>query len=628
MAKGFSEDSRVKIPALITLTRLGFAYRSLKNAEFEPRTNILIPSFAKALRTLNPTLRQGSLDKALEHIAFILSYDDCGRAFYESLCYGLSGHTIEEVGAIKLIDWDNFSNNMFEVVTELPYGGDESGAGSFRPDITLCINGLPLCFIEVKKPNNEQGIQAELKRAKERFSNPAFKRFFHCTQIIVYSNNCAYDESELTPISGAFYSTSYSLKPNHFREESPQAALPEVDSTTLKAILQDTNSQALLSTQEFATNLAPTTPTNSLLISLFTLERLQVFLRYGIAFVESSSSHQSPTQSLTQSLTQSPTIEKHIMRYPQFFALCAIKDKLRQWHKAESNSTQIPQPYPLKRGIIWHTQGSGKTALSFYATRWIKDFYQSLGIITKFYFITDRLDLYKQASSEFSKRGLRVKEIESKQDFISELSSLKCNNQEGKDEMIVVNIQKFSQDSLALSNAYALPFQRVFFIDEAHRSYDPKGSFLTHLFTTDKQAIFLSLTGTPLLGSSAKSKSTQIFGEYIHRYYYDSSIKDGYTLRLIKEDIQASYKEKLRDTLKALELEQGSLDSKAIYAHKSFVTPLYEYIRDDFTQSRAKLGDESIGAMVVCASSEQARELFALSQAISPASPPPPFQAA
>ena len=618
MTKGFSEDSRVKIPALITLTSLGFAYRSLKNAAFETRTNILIPSFAKALRTLNPTLRQESLEKALEHIAFILSYDDCGRAFYESLCYGLGGHTIEEVDSIRLIDWDNFSGNSFEVVTELPYGGDESGAESFRPDITLLINGLPLCFIEVKKPNNEQGIQAELKRAKERFSNAAFKRFFHCTQIIVYSNNCAYDESELTPISGAFYSTSYNLKPNHFRDESPQVALPEVDSTTLQAILQDTNAQALLGTREFATNLAPTTPTNSLLISLFAPQRLQTFLRYGIAFVESSSSHQSPTQS--------PTIEKHIMRYPQFFALCAIKDKLRQWHKAESNSTQIPQPYLLKRGIIWHTQGSGKTALSFYATRWIKDFYQSLGIITKFYFITDRLDLYKQASSEFSKRGLRVKEIESKQDFISELSSLKCNNQEGKDEMIVVNIQKFSQDSLALSNAYGLPFQRVFFIDEAHRSYDPKGSFLTHLFTTDKQAIFLSLTGTPLLGSSAKSKSTQIFGEYIHRYYYDSSIKDGYTLRLIKEDIQASYKEKLRDTLKALELEQGSLDSKAIYAHKSFVTPLYEYIRDDFTQSRAKLGDESIGAMVVCASSEQARELFALSQAISPASPPPRFK--
>ncbi|MBK9483018.1 MAG: hypothetical protein IPO02_13765 [Bacteroidetes bacterium] len=69
---------------------------------------------------------------------------------------------------IKLIDFDNFNNNSFHVVTELPCINDED---EFRPDITLLINGLPLVFIEVKVPNNKEGILAERKRMNTRFAN-------------------------------------------------------------------------------------------------------------------------------------------------------------------------------------------------------------------------------------------------------------------------------------------------------------------------------------------------------------------------------------------------------------------------------------------------------------------------
>ncbi|MBY6746789.1 type I restriction endonuclease, partial [Klebsiella pneumoniae] len=70
---------------------------------------------------------------------------------------------------IKLIDFDNFNNNSFHVVTELTC---ENGDEEFRPDITLLINGMPLIFIEVKKPNNREGIVAERNRINERFKNP------------------------------------------------------------------------------------------------------------------------------------------------------------------------------------------------------------------------------------------------------------------------------------------------------------------------------------------------------------------------------------------------------------------------------------------------------------------------
>ncbi len=81
-----------------------------------------------------------------------------GEAFYKRL--------IDKSG-IRVIDFENFDNNSFHIVTELPY---QNGDSRFRPDITLLINGLPLVFIEVKKPNNPNGILAEKERIEKRFS--------------------------------------------------------------------------------------------------------------------------------------------------------------------------------------------------------------------------------------------------------------------------------------------------------------------------------------------------------------------------------------------------------------------------------------------------------------------------
>lgn len=613
----FNENSRVKIPSLLTLSTLGYGYIGSKDHKnIHSQTNIYLPSFEAALLRLNPELEASHIHKLIEHISLILSYDDKGLAFFQALIFGLSNHKIEGLHALKLIDWQIIENNIFEVTTELSYGRDirrDVNNGGFRPDITLFVNGLPLSFIEVKKPDNKRGVQAELSRLKSRFENKHYKAYFNLTQIIICSNNLPYDESEIVPLSGAFYTTSYSLKLNHFREEDETykgkiQTFSKPARESLERILKDTNSQAIYNTKEFESNLAGSTPTNSLLISLFSKERFMFLLAYGIAFVKNNT--KSPEGHIANKL------QRHIMRYPQFFATLKIRSKLQSWIDVEQKARQKEMlegfknecEISYKRGIIWHTQGSGKTALSFYALRMIKDFYTKEAIPTRFYFIVDRLDLLEQACREFAKRGLHTKAIDSKQSFINELSCMQSNT-EGKDEMIVVNIQKFSQDSKEIPNPYIAKIQRVFFIDEAHRSYADGGSNFTYLFNADKNAIFLALSGTPLLEKGKKKKSTDIFGPYIHKYFYNQSIQDGYTLRLIKEDIQSSYKEKLHIVLKNLSVQKGALKAKQIYAHTSFITPLFEYIALDFQTSRLKL-NPSIGAMVVCASSEQARALY------------------
>jgi type I site-specific restriction-modification system R (restriction) subunit len=124
--------------------------------------------------------------------------------------------------------------------------------------------------------------------------------------------------------------------------------------------------------------------------------------------------------------------------------------------------------------------------------------------------------------------------------------------------------------------------------------------------TSDRDAILICLTGTPIIGEFASKK---IFGDYFHKYYYNASIADGYTLRLIREEIETSYKSSLSEVLAQFEIQKGELDKSTVFAHKNFVSPMLEYILVDLQRSRMLHSDQSIGGMVVCDSSDQAREM-------------------
>ena len=249
--------------------------------------------------------------------------------------------------------------------------------------------------------------------------------------------------------------------------------------------------------------------------------------------------------------------------------------------------------------------GSGKTALAFHNVRYLRDYYQKQGRVAKFYFIVDRLDLLTQAGEEFAARGLHVEKVNSKDDFIQNIRTIGTANNTGEDTITVVNIHKFSTESIVRKADYDVNVQRIYFLDEAHRSYNPKGSFLANLMASDREAVMIALTGTPLIGEGYNTKD--VFGEYIHKYYYNRSIADGYTLKLIREGIKTEYRVKLQSILEELKMQEGSFKKRDIYAHPKYVAALVDYIVDDFKRSRIALGDSSIGGMIVCDSSDQAR---------------------
>lgn len=583
----FSEKTRVQVPAAVHLCRLGYKYLShIGENEYDSKTNILIDVFKKAVARINPDAESSEIDAALNELISKSANDDLGRDFYKRITVN---------SGLKIIDFENPDNNDWHCTTEFTCENKET-TDNFRPDITCFVNGLPLVFIEVKIPNNHDGILAERERINKRMANDAFRTFFNVTQFMIFSNNQDYDKESIVPISGAFYATTSKKKAffNVFREADKDILqksgfVNSIPEEVEKQILTHRNSIPIKVLPEYETNKQPTTPTNRLITSMLSKKRLLFILNYGIAYVDKQWEDEKKEVHFE--------LQKHIMRYQQLFATFAIRQKLSEG---------------VRGGIIWHTQGSGKTALAYYSVKSLKDFYSKQDIPVKFYFVVDRLDLMQQAKGEFLARGLVVQTAQDRETLMKNIKDKTVvYNTDGKPEITVVNIQKFKEDSkkVDVSSGYNTRIQRVFFIDEAHRGYNPKGSFLANLLDADRDAIKIALTGTPLL--SDERASWKVFGNYIDTYYYDKSIADGYTLKLMREVIETRYKEKISDILEKIsgdvEVKKSDIDRTKIIESESYLNALLDYIVMDLRRSRIQHGCKEMAGMVVCETNPQAR---------------------
>lgn len=573
----FNEDMRVKIPATIQFLRLGYKYQSLREADIDFNTKIFINRFKPALEKING--REFSFDEIKEillEINSVIKNNDLGKEFYNWMTNPLD--------RVKIFDTQNWENNDFAVVDELPFSVIEgTEQGSFRPDINILINGMPLGFLEVKKPNNEGGIQKEFERMiNKRLMNPDYKKFFHMIQFVSFSNNMEYeDAADAEDVkAGSFYTTPNGTNTSFsfFREDDEKYYMDypylEVTEETMRYIIKDCGyNPAEYDTEEFKENLKTGTPCNSFVTSVFDRERFVYFLHYGMMFLNGK------------------IPEKHIMRYPQFFATRKIIERLEKRGKG---------------GIIWHTQGCGKTGLAAFANKVIRDYYARQNINTRFFFIVDRLDLLRQASTEFKVRALNVINCKDKEEFMKEIDKPLSTNIDTKSigEVCVANIQKLESRLEEAKNDYNARVQRIFFIDEAHRSYKSTGEYFKNLMTCDSDAIYIALTGTPLL--TKKERSNLKFGDYIHKYFYDKSIADGYTLRIKKETIDTVAKSEIK---KNLDIEDSKLNDKDVFESDAYISCLGAFIERDFNNFRLQNTDNTIGGMIVCRTNPQARKV-------------------
>ena len=578
----FNEDTGVKLPATLQFLRIGYYYQSLKDSNIDFDTKIFVNRFKPALEKVNDrSFSSEEIKDIISEIHALIRNNDLGRSFYKRLT--------DTTADVLLVDWDHPEMNDFAVVDELPFTIEkDTEEGSFRPDVSILINGMPLAFLEVKKPNNQGGIQEEFDRmVKQRLQTTAFRKYFNMIQFVSFSNNMEYENNDQDDVemvrAGSFYSTpnGNQTKFSFFREDEAnyhqKYDYRNLDDDLCRGVIRDLGyDPAVFDTPEFITNNTINTPCNKFITSVYDKERILFILRFGIIYVKA--------------MQEAPP-EKHIMRYPQFFAARAL---LRRLDKGE------------KRGIIWHTQGSGKTELAAYSNKILKDYYAKKNTITRFYFIVDRLDLLRQDNSEFSNRYFEVTNAQSKADFSRELNKVLPHSAstETDGEFVVVNIHKFEDQIPKAQNAYDSNIQRVFFVDEAHRSYALKGVYFKNLILCDPNAVFVALTGTPML--SRKERSNLKFGDYIHKYFYDKSIADGYTLRIKKEKIDTIVKTDIKNNL---EMEDPDLDKADVYESDPYIQYLGKFIEKDFKNFRITNRDNTIGGMIVCRSQPQAKKI-------------------
>lgn len=189
--RNFNEDTRVKIPATLHFLKIGYSYQSMNDADIDFNTKIFVNRFKPALEKINDkSFSNNEIATFLSEIHALIRNNDLGRSWYLRL--------VDDSSDICLIDFDHPENNDFAVVDELPFTIEkDTEDGSFRPDINILINGIPLAFLEVKKPNNQDGIQAEFKRMiNDRLQNPAYHKFFNLIQFVSFSNNMKYEDGD------------------------------------------------------------------------------------------------------------------------------------------------------------------------------------------------------------------------------------------------------------------------------------------------------------------------------------------------------------------------------------------------------------------------------------------------
>ena len=148
----WNEATRVQMPALVHLTRIGYTYfgkisEDMSGSVYDPDTNILIRIFKEQFSKLNPD-HAGEAEAMLRTIRQELDNDDIGESFYKRL---------KAISPVRLIDFDHPENNTYHCTAEFTCKRDED---EFRPDIALFVNGLPLVFIEVKnRPHTQFRIE-------------------------------------------------------------------------------------------------------------------------------------------------------------------------------------------------------------------------------------------------------------------------------------------------------------------------------------------------------------------------------------------------------------------------------------------------------------------------------------
>ena len=456
------EDNVSKYPAIELLCKLGYTYISPEEALAErgTRYNVLLKDILrKQLQKINQfefndvayKFSADNIERAIAELDVPLTEGliKTSERIYDALMLGKSYPEKLVDGTTKsfnlnYIDWDNFENNVFHVTEEFSCDSWDKQKNA-RPDIVVFVNGIPFAVIECKAPDISE-MQAVEQNIRNQ-KDEYIPQLFKFVQMVVATNKNAVK-----------YATVKTGKKfwNVWRE-------------------QDVEWQANIVDQIVAGRIP--TEQDKTLVSLFEKGRLRKFSKYFVVYDANI---------------------KKICRYQQFFAVEAIMKTISQNDSAGNRQS----------GVIWHTQGSGKSLTMVMVSKYILEELSS--VIPKVVVVTDRKELDKQIAKTFAHTRLLPARATSGKNLCDLIN-------EGKADVITSIINKFNTvDNQGVKNNSRDIFVLV---DESHRSN--YGSMATKMRTVFPNACYIGFTGTPLL--KHEKNTLQTFGKLIHKY----TIKDG-----------------------------------------------------------------------------------------------------
>ena len=501
----FKEDYISQIPALQVLHQLGYTY--LSEAEITvlrsgKTTNVLLePILREQLAKINKlkinstklaSFNEANIEngiQALKDLPMNEGYIAASEATYNLLTYGKALEQSVEGDkksfTLQYIDWQKPKNNVFHVAEEYSVMRSNSKE-NFRPDIVLFVNGIPLCVIECKRPDIREPMREAISQHTRNQMEDGIRPLYVYSQLVLsiatlqakYATTDTKEEfwatwKEEKEDEAVLYNFVNQKLPNDFIEKLAESREP-FEKQYLKTTLNETRNVSIQ---------------DKYLINLCKPERLLELAKDYIIFEGGK--------------------YKKIARYQQYFAIKKIINRIQQLDGGKR-----------KGGVIWHTQGSGKSLTMAMLARKIYQTVKNPKIIL----VTDRVDLDTQISETFKKADVLVHNAKTGNQLVELLLSK-------SDAVITTVINKFEA---AVKQLGSIPLEsnNIFvLVDEGHRTQ--YGSFNVKMQKVLPNACFLAFTGTPLM---KKERSTaNKFGGIIDAYTILQAVEDGAIVPIVYE---------------------------------------------------------------------------------------------
>jgi len=401
---------------------------------------------------------------------------DTNKAVYELLRYGVKvkADIGENTQTVWLIDWKNPHNNHFAIAEEVTIKGADAKANTKRPDVVIYVNGIALGVLELKRStvSVSEGIRQNLDNQKKVFIQP----FFTTMQLLMAGNDTEGVRYGTVETKEKYYLT-WKEDVGARRAVSLSDAVPESGAD------EDRARHAMPLHRHLA----------QLCDKAHFLEQIHDFIVFDAGV-------------------------KKLCRHNQYFGVKAAQDHIKR----------------REGGIIWHTQGSGKSLTMVWLAKWLRENVKDARVVI----ITDRTELDEQIERVFKGVDEDIYRTQSGSDLIAKLNAT-------TPWLIASLIHKFvgreEGESLVDIGAFIEEMQRglpadfkargdiYVFVDECHRTQS--GELHKAMKAILPNALFIGFTGTPLLKAD-KQKSIEIFGGYIHTYKFDEAVRDKVVLDL------------------------------------------------------------------------------------------------